>query len=235
MASNNLTKFEIFKGHSLWQGLPDSFWEFCVAHGRVRHYAAKQFLFFSGEDSNYVYFLLKGRVQILLMSEFTEKIFRILQPPSFFPEVILDSKVYPYGVLTAEASDVFVMERKALLNYINENPSTLWPFYQSMALDLRRSYRQIKNIALGDARSRLGAKIFALAYVHGQETPEGTLLNISLTSTELAGMCSLARESVSRILSELKELGILKIERKQITVTNLEQLKSWIHDRQTSI
>ena len=233
--NSSANKFEIFKSNSLWQGLPESFWEFCATHGRVRQYAAKQFLFFSGEESNYVYFLLKGRVQILLMSEFTEKIFRILQPPSFFPEVILDSKVYPYGALASEASEVFVMERKALIKYINENPSTLLPFYQSMALDLRRAYRQIKNIALGDARSRLGAKIFALAHVHGKKTAEGILITIPLTATELAGMCSLARESVSRILSELKDLEILRIERKQITVLDLEQLREWIHDRQNSL
>lgn len=233
--TSSINKFEIFKTNSLWQVLPDSFWEFCATHGRVRHYAAKQFLFFSGEESNYVYFLLKGRVQILLMSEFTEKIFRILQPPSFFPEVILDNKDYPYGVLTSEASDVFVMERKVLVQYLNENPSALLPFYHSMALDLRRAYRQIKNIALGDARSRLGAKIFALAHVHGQKTAEGTLITVPLTATELAGMCSLARESVSRILSELKDLGILKIERKQVTVSDLEELREWIHERQNTM
>lgn len=227
--------FEIFKNNPQWQGLPDSFWEYCAAHGRVRHYAAKQFLFFSGEEGNSAYFLLKGRVQILLMSEFTEKIFRILQPPAFFPEVILDSKVYPYAALTTETSEVFVLERKALIQYINENPSLLLPFYQNMALDLRRAYRQIKNIALGDARSRLGAKIFALAHVHGKTTAAGTLITIPLSATDLAGMCSLARESVSRILGELKDLGILKMEKKQITVNSIEQLRDWIHERQNSV
>lgn len=233
--ASNITGFELFKGNPNWQELPDSFWEFCSAHGRVRHYAAKQFLFFFGEESNSVYFLLKGRIQILLMSEFTEKIFRILQPPAFFPEVVLDSKTYPYAALTAEASDVFVLDRKALVQYFKENPSALLPFYQNMALDLRRAYRQIKNIALGDARSRLGAKLFALAHVHGQETPEGILITVPLTATELAGMCSLARESVSRILSELRDLGILKMEKKQITISDLEQLRSWIHERQNSL
>ncbi|MEL1136410.1 Crp/Fnr family transcriptional regulator [Desulfitobacterium sp. THU1] len=231
----NKTGFEIFHKDPLWEKLPESFWEYCASHGRIRQFAAKQFLFFTGEEGNYVYFLLKGRVQILLMSEFTEKIFRILQAPAFFPEVIFDSKVYPYAVITTETSEVFVLERRILLQYLKENPSDLWPFYQNMALDLRRAYRQIKNIALGDARSRLGAKIFALAHVHGQETDEGINITIPLSATDLAGMCSLARESVSRILGELKDLGILKIEKKLITVLSLEQLQEWIHDRQNSL
>jgi len=235
MVNTSNPDFELFRKHPTWQGLPDSFWEFCRTHGRVRRYGVKQFLFFSGDEGTHVYFLLKGRLRILLMSEFTEKIFRILQPPAFFPEVILDSKVYPYAVLTAEASEVLILERKLLLQCLKENPSYLFPFYQSMALDLRRAYRQIKNIALGDARSRLGAKIFALAHVHGKKTPQGIVITVPLSATDLAGMCSLARESVSRILSELKESEIITMNKKEITVNDLETLRKWINEHQASL
>jgi CRP/FNR family transcriptional regulator len=166
-----------------------------------------------------------------LMSEFTEKIFRVLQAPSFFPEVILDGKDYPYAVITTEASEAFILDKKILVGYLKDNPEMLWVFYQSMALDLRRAYRQIKNVALGDARSRVGAKLFALAHVHGQSVPEGVLISIPLSATDLAGMCSLARESVSRILGELKDLGIIQMEKKQITVKSIEKLKFWVHER----
>jgi len=226
--------FDLFKKNALWGELPESFWEFCLTHGRVRHYAAKQFLFFSGEEGNLTFFLLQGRVQILLMSEFTEKIFRVLQAPAFFPETILDGKNYPYAVIATEASEVFVLDRKSLMRYIKENPETLWAFYQIMALDLRRAYRQLKNVALGDARSRVGAKLFALAHVHGRSVSDGVLISVPLSATDLAGMCSLARESVSRILGELKDLGILQMEKKQIKVKSIEDLQRWVHERNNS-
>lgn len=225
---------EKFKESNFWGKMPDSFWEYCQNHGRVRRYAAKQFLFFSGEEGNSVFFLLKGRVQLLLMSEFTEKIYRVLQGPSFFPESVLDGKGYPYGAITAEESEVFIMSRNALLKYLEENPEHLCSFYQSMSLDLRRAYRQIKNIALGDARSRLGAKLFALAHVHGKKVNEGVLITIPLTATELAAMCSLARESVSRILGELKDLDLIQVEKKKIVITDTEKLRDWISERQNS-
>lgn len=226
--------FDLFKESAIWSELPESFWAFCLAHGRVRHYAAKQFLFFSGEEGNLTFFLLQGRVQILLMSEFTEKIFRVLQAPAFFPETILDGKNYPYAAMATEASEVFVLDRKSLQLYLQSNPEALWTFYQSMALDLRRAYRQIKNVALGDARSRVGAKLFALAHVHGQPVKDGVLIAVPLSATDLAGMCSLARESVSRILGELKDLGILQMEKKQIRVKSIERLRHWVHERNNS-
>lgn len=226
--------FDLFKENALWGKLPESFWEFCLVHGRVRHYAAKQFLFFSGEEGNSTFFLLQGRVQILLMSEFTEKIFRVLQAPAFFPEAILDGKNYPYAVLATETSEVFVLDRKLLMRYLQENPEALWAFYQSMALDLRRAYRQIKNVALSDARSRVGAKLFALAHVHGQSVSDGVLISVPLSATDLAGMCGLARESVSRILGELKDLGILQMEKKKFKVKSIKGLQSWVHERNNS-
>lgn len=232
--SKNESQFDQLKTNTPWNQLPITFWNFCQSHGRVRYYSAKQYLFFSGEEANSVFFLIKGRVELLLTSEFTEKIFRIIQSASFFPEVILDGKTYPYAALALENSEVLVLEKKIFLQYLNENPVALMPFYQSMALDLRRAYRQIKNVALGDARSRLGAKLYALSHAHGQTSADGVLIAIPLTTTELAGMCSLARESVSRILSELKDLGIIKMERKQITVLNKEELKKWVHERLNS-
>jgi CRP/FNR family transcriptional regulator len=231
MNNNDLNRLK----HSFpWDQLPLSFWELCQLHSRVRHYSAKQYLFFSGDEANTVFFLLKGRVELLLTSEFTEKIYRVMQAPNFFPEVALDGKTYPYAALAVENSDVLVLDRRILLRHLKENPQALVPFYQSMALDLRRAYRQIKNVALSDARSRLGAKLFALAHVHGQAVEDGVLITIPLSTTELAGMCSLARESVSRILGELKEQKIIEIERKKIKILNTENLRDWVHERSGS-
>ena len=209
---------------------PD-FQNFCLAHGRVHHFNAKQYLYFAGDDANNVYFLLAGRVRLYLMGEFNEKILRVINPPAFFPDVILDGKPYPHAALCIEETDVLVLGRETLLKYLETNPRTLWAFYKNLALDLRRSYRHIKNLSLGDARLRLGAKLYALAHVHGRPTPKGVLISIPISATDLAGMCSLARESVSRILGELKDIQLLEIDKKWITVREPEKLRAWIHER----
>ena len=218
--------------HKLFSGnMPPEFTDFCLAHGRIRHYTPKQYLYFSGEEGNTVYFLVTGRIRLYLMGEFSEKIIRVLSPPVFFPEVVLDGKPYPHAALCIEETEVLCIDRQTFMRFIESNPSILWVFYRELALDLRRSYRQLRNLSLGDARLRLGAKLFALAHVHGQPSSNGVLITIPLSATELAGMCSLARESVSRILGELKEVKIIVIEKKNITVCDLENLRRWIHER----
>ncbi|WP_242877780.1 Crp/Fnr family transcriptional regulator [Desulfosporosinus sp. BG] len=218
--------------HKFFSGnMPPEFIDFCLAHGRIRHYTPKQYLYFSGEEGNTVYFLISGRVRLYLMSEFSEKIIRVLSPPVFFPEVILDGKPYPHAALCIEEAEVLTIDLQTFMRFIESNPAILWVFYRELALDLRRSYRQIKNLSLGDARLRLGAKLFALAHVHGQSSLNGVLITIPLSATELAGMCSLARESVSRILGELKELKIIDIKKKNITVFDPEILRRWIYER----
>ena len=214
----------------LWPDLPEEFINFWVTHGRVHHYAGKQYLYFSGDPANLVFVLLRGRVQLLLTSEFTEKIFRVLSAPCFFPEVALDGKTYPHTALAVEPTEALVMERTVLRQYLESNPASIWPFYQALALDLRRAYRQIKNLTLGDARVRLGAKLFALAHAHGRAVADGILIALPLSASELAVMCGLARESVSRILAELRELGLIRVERKIVKVLDLERLRSWIYE-----
>jgi len=211
--------------------MPPGFIDFCLSHGRIRHYSPKQYLYFSGDEANTVYFLVTGSIRLYLMGEFSEKNIRVLSPPVFFPEVVLDGKPYPHAALCTEETEVLAIDRLTFVRFIENNPSVLWVFYHGLALDLRRSYRQIRNLSLGDARLRLGAKIFALAHVHGKPSLNGVLITIPLSATELAGMCSLARESVSRILGELKELKIIEIEKKAITVTDLKNLRGWIHER----
>ncbi|MCB8816322.1 Crp/Fnr family transcriptional regulator [Desulfosporosinus shakirovi] len=209
---------------------PD-FIHFCLTHGRIRRYASKQYLYFSGDEGNTVYFLISGRIRLYLMGEYTEKIIRVLNPPVFFPEIILDGKPYPHAALCIEETEVLAIDRLTFMRFMENNPSLLWIFYCELALDLRRSYRQIRNLSLGDARLRLGAKLFALAHVHGQQVKNGVTITIPLSATELAGMCSLARESVSRILAELKEATIIEIKKKVITVLDMENLRIWIHER----
>ncbi len=217
-----------------WQDPPEDFIDFCITHGRVRRYAAKQFVYFSYDEAVNVFFLLKGRIQILITGEFSEKIFRVIKPPAFFPEVVFDEKAYPHAALAIEATEVLILDRQTLQRYLESHPTLLWNFYRALALDLRRAYRQIRNLALGDARLRLGAKLFALAHAHGSAEKDAVLITIPLSATDLAAMCSLARESVSRILGELRELEIIQIDKKTIKVSNLESLKEWIHDRSTS-
>lgn len=214
-----------------WSQLPQEFFDFCLTRSRLRRYSAKQYLYFSGDEPTSVFVLLKGRVQLILTGEFNEKILRVLRPPAFFPEVILDGKPYPHAALALEATDVLGLDREALQQYLKANPTLLWPFLQALATDLRRSYRQIKNLSLGDARLRLGAKLFALAHAHGKPTKNGLMIVIPLSATELAGMCSLARESVSRILGELREANLIQMERKTITILDVEGLRAWIHER----
>jgi CRP/FNR family cyclic AMP-dependent transcriptional regulator len=232
--SNEQHVREILERKFFSGSMPPEFIDFCLAHGRFRHYAPKQYLYFSDDEGNTVYFLVSGRISLYLMGEFSEKIIRVLSSPVFFPEIVLDGKSYPHAALCMEETEVLALDRQILIRYIESNPSVLWIFYRELALDLRRSYRQIRNLSLGDARLRLGAKLFALAHVHGQPSLKGVLITIPLSATELAGMCSLARESVSRILGELKKIKIIAVEKKTITVLDLENLRRWIHERAAS-
>jgi len=216
---------------SVFNNVPAHFLDFCVSHGTFHQYSAKQFIYLAGDDPSKMYLLLKGSVQLILANEFIEKIYRILRAPAIFPEVVLDGKTHIHSAFVVEQTEVLALETKSVEAFLTKSPETYKFFFNALALDYRRANRQIRNLSLGDARVRLGAKLYALAHAHGIHTSEGIELTLPVSTTELAGMCGLARESASRILTELKDLQIIQTNKKTIVITNLENLRAWIYKR----
>ena len=57
---------------------------------------------------------------------------------------------------------------------------------------------------------------------------EGILIDFKLTNDDIAGFCGIStRNSVNRILHDLKEDGIIKIVNKKILITNFEFLEDY--------
>jgi len=222
---------DLHKKLSVLPHIPPLFLDFCTTHGTVHRYAPKQFIYLSGDEPQKLFILLKGSVQLILANEFVEKIYRVLKAPTIFPEVVLDGKPYVHSAYVIQESEVLALELKSVQAVLAQNPELYQFFFKLLALDYRRANRQIRNLALGDARVRIGSKLYSLAHAHGRHTREGIEITIALSTTELAGMCGLARESASRILSELKDLNIIKADKKTIVILNLDELRAWIYKR----
>lgn len=64
-----------------------------------------------------------------------------------------------------------------------------------------------------------------MARSYGQETPEGIFINVPFTNQELANYSATTRESLNRMLSELKREGVLESRGKNILILDIEALE----------
>jgi len=53
-------------------------------------------------------------------------------------------------------------------------------------------------------------------------------IDISLTNQDLANMIGTSRETANRILSDMRRQKALEVDKKQIVITDMKRLKSWL-------
>ena len=84
----------------------------------------------------------------------------------------------------------------------------------AMALKIRRLYRQLKNTTNAlSGEKRLAAKLFKLGKDYGVCSGDGIMIDMNLSITYLADMLGSKRETVSRQVKRLTELGLINMEK----------------------
>ncbi|MCX8045777.1 MAG: Crp/Fnr family transcriptional regulator, partial [Anoxybacillus gonensis] len=101
-------------------------------------------------------------------------------------------------------------------------------FMQWVHLQLQRMQTKIRDLILHGKKGALYSTLIRLANSYGVETEDGIFINTPMTNQELANFCGSAREVVSRLLKELKELGIISVEKGKITIHDVQFLKDEI-------
>jgi CRP/FNR family transcriptional regulator len=66
--------------------------------------------------------------------------------------------------------------------------------------------------------------IYQLAKRHGIRDAHGTIIDVRITHQELAEMVGTSRETVTRVMTRLKEQGIIEIDQRRITLLDSKSL-----------
>ncbi len=61
---------------------------------------------------------------------------------------------------------------------------------------------------------------------YGQPTPEGIALSLSVNRGELAAMIGLTPETAMRLLSQFRDEGIVRADRRQVVLVQPERLEA---------
>ena len=63
----------------------------------------------------------------------------------------------------------------------------------------------------------------------GKKMKDGILIDFQITNDDIAGFCGIStRNSVSRILCELKKEGVIKIVNQKILILDIDYLKQYV-------
>jgi CRP/FNR family transcriptional regulator len=116
------------------------------------------------------------------------------------------------------------LRNEDLENLMRQNVDIAIDMLKIMSRRLKNASSQIRDLALKDALSRTAGLLLKLSEAFGTETEEGVVINLSLNRQELANMVGLTRETVTRVLSDLKRTKVIETDKNQITILNKRKL-----------
>ncbi|WP_421380913.1 Crp/Fnr family transcriptional regulator [Bacillus salacetis] len=190
------------------------------------------FLFQEGEDASELYLIKSGLFQISkLTMEGRELNMRICKANDIIGELTLfttDAK-YMLSALALSDSEVLVIKKDFLEAELVKNANLTFEFMKWISTHLRKNQSKIRDLVMNGKKGALYSTLIRFTNSYGVNTDEGILIDIHLTNQEFAKFCAATRESVNRMLSELKKRGAIGMTSDgRIIVKDLQYLKDEI-------
>lgn len=188
---------------------------------KVRSIKKKQVIYYEGDIVSGIYLVISGKVKTIKLSEDGRELLTgMYGPEEYFgiPALLLNA---PYTE-TAEALEdttVCQLPKEMLDELLNRYPDIARQFIHLLSNNLLEKEEQLLQLAYHSVRKRMSEVLIRLCK---QEKQDGQIV-LRISRDNLAAMAGMATETVSRILSDFKDEGI--IERKGSQIGILDQLK----------
>ncbi|WP_099157188.1 Crp/Fnr family transcriptional regulator [Virgibacillus ndiopensis] len=191
------------------------------------------FLFSEGESADELYLVKSGRIQIGKVSpEGRELTLRICHKDDIVGELSLYSENVKY-ILNAKViqdGEVAVIKKSELENEMINNSSLAIEFMKIMNEYYRRDQTKFRDLVLHGKKGALYSTLIRLSNSYGKKQNNGDIfIDIALNNQQLANFGGTTRESVNRMLNDLKRNNILSIKNGHIIIHNLQYLRNEIN------
>jgi CRP/FNR family cyclic AMP-dependent transcriptional regulator len=189
---------------------------------RERTYPKGSVILFQGDPGDSLYVLRQGRAKVVLIGEDgREVILGVLEPGAHFGELaLIDDQPRSAHVIAMEDSQLLILRREDFRRRVEANPSVAWALLTELSRRLRRADQKIGGLVLLDVPGRISRLLLDLS----SESTNGTIEK-PLTHQTIAQMIGASRETVSRAMKDFQQEGLIRVERRRISIGDRDALE----------
>lgn len=205
--------------------------ELIKASEKIIKFKKGSFLFREGQEAKELFIILSGKVQISKMNaEGKELYLRLCNKNDIVGELTLFTvgPRYLFNARVVEDGEAAAVNIENLEQTLFNNNQLAYQFLKWMNDHIRKTITKFRDLVLHGKKGALYSTLIRLSNSYGIEQKDGIHINVPITNQDLANYCGTARESVSRMLGELRDEGIISIHRKRIIIHDLHFLKQQI-------
>jgi CRP/FNR family cyclic AMP-dependent transcriptional regulator len=199
-----------------------------------RHFKKNHNLIFENDLSDEVYFIRSGIVKVYRVKEAQEIVFNFHFAGNAVGEVeaICDDKRL-HRMASVEAFEpvtAWMIKKQDFLHIIDKHPLVLRRAYNLLLERLSIMNRKVRSLTFDDTRTRTANIIMDLYHNFGVMQDSAYKIDFKITQSLLADLLGLTRESISKMINELKKDNIISIQQKYIYILDLERLEGICND-----
>lgn len=226
---------EIVSGVALFEGLTEDEVMAVAQAARMRHVPRHTFLFHQGDPADAIYVVLQGQVRLSqVTTNGQEVIIRFMGPGDLFGVIAaLRKAVYPISVETVEDAEFLVWGKSVMMELMTRFPRLSINAMQSLTERVQEMQDRVRELQTERVERRIARTLLRLTRQVGQKVDQGVLIDLALTRQDLAEMTGTTLYTVSRVLSQWEQEGLVESGRERIVIRSPHRLVVIAEDLQT--
>lgn len=172
--------------------------------------------------SQYIYYIRKGIVkEFLTRNDGKEKITRIIKSPSYLGiYASFGGQIYPYSLSCIQHCHLCRIDIETFKYLIRNNGAFSHEILSILSASESTNYHQFIQIFCKQISGRVADSLLYFAdKIYLKDT-----FRLDLNRTELASLIGSSRETVTRILYEFQNNGIIELNKRSISIKDKERL-----------
>lgn len=194
--------------------------------GEIKKVKTKRLLFTEGDQPNFLYYIIKGRVKLFQTNEEgKEYITDIYKNGEFFGHTsLIEETTYKKSAIAIEDSEIALIPKEDFYQLLSTNKKVSLQILKLISTDISTCEDKLLKIAYSSARKRV-AEALILILTKYQKEGENEY-SFPAHRENISALAGISAESVSRNLTNFKDEGLIETKKEKIKIVDFRKLES---------
>lgn len=199
-----------------------------AAAAHERRLARGEMLFQKGDPSRGFFIVIMGQIKLAFPSaQGNEKVVEILGPRQSFGEAVMFmNRPYPVFAEALVDSRLLHIARNVVFDLLERDSSFAGKLLAGLSLRLHSLVKDVESYSMRSSAQRVIGYLIQHCPENG-ECPETVEFSLPTSKQVIASRLNLTPETLSRIFHDLTEGGLIGVQGRQITITDMQRLREY--------
>lgn len=193
-------------------------------------YRKRECIFMEGEEREAVYFIHSGTIKTFKVDyDGKEQIINLLQAGDMFPHIgFFEESPYPATAEVISDTVLFMIRIEDFDEFMITHPRIAMKVMKIMGQKISALTQRIQEMTSQDVHHRVVLALIRLAQESGLSDNQEIFIDIPITNQDVANIVGSSRETINRVLNQLKKEDLIESSRKGIYIKDLDQLRQYM-------